>query len=76
MERANAYDAQLLSFMGGSKAGDSAAGAGRVATLIEYHIQSNKTPSLRLVVIRVCLHVSENCYFKYLYNIIFTKNAS
>ena len=28
MERANAYDAQFLSFMGGSKAGDSAAGTG------------------------------------------------
>ena len=26
MERANAYDAQLLSFMGGSKAGDSVPG--------------------------------------------------
>ena len=37
MERANAYDAQLLSFMGGSKAGDSATRHG-------YNIATNFMP--------------------------------
>ena len=59
MERANAYDAQLLSFMGVTTIDCCAAGS---LTLIEYPIHSNETSSIRSLVKKRDLRTSVNNY--------------